>query len=518
MPEHRYDKTDLINRFENIREKTLGEIDNIGLFDRVQEFDFQKGVAGAVIEQCVLGYEPDTKQEADLIVVDNGDETKTELKTTGMLWKEGTANEPAHFIAKEYLSVTAVGVPDLPEQTFETSHFFEKIEHLLLVYYHYLYGRNERITAYDYRNFPVKGYDFHDISDEELQALRADWEKVHALATEVVASVPGEKGTREWRNAVKAEYIRRHGELRETGNGLQMIDLAPTYPPRFRLKAQFVSSLIAQCFGYERTQLPGRYTAISDIDRKCHEITEKYAGKTIEEISVLLGCPIEGNGSKNVTEQLIVKMFGGSSGKLNNIELFCRFGVIAKTVTVTPSGGRTEDMKLFHVDFNSWMCEEDFADSEINGYLLDSHFLCILFEEPAAEYTIDPVSGRRKKVKQPLKRNRFLGFKRFVVADEMIETKAKLLWDDTRTKIREHTLVDVPTIRGGKQIMLSNGEPSSAPNWTKSAENPIFIRGSAIKSTSQYKTESVNGIRMLPQYVWLSGTYLTKKLRETDML
>lgn len=518
MPEHRYEKADLINRFESIREKTLGEIDNIGLFARVQELDLQKGVAGAVIEQCVLGYEPDTRQEADLIVVDNQEETKTELKTTGMLWKERTANEPAHYIAKEYLSVTAVGVPDLPEQTFETSHFFEKIEHLLLVYYHYLYSRNERITAYDYRNFPVMGYDFHDMSEDELQALRADWEKVHALATEVTASVPGERGTREWRNAVKAEYIRRHGELRETGNGLQMIDLAPTYPPRFRLKAQFVSSLIAQCFGYERTQLPGRYTAISDIDRKCHEITALYGGKTIDEIAILLGCPIEGGGSKNVTEQLIVKMFGGTSGKLNNIELFSRFGVIAKTVAVTPTGGRTEDMKLFHVDFNSWMREEAFADSEINGYLLDSHFLCILFEEPVAEYTIDPVSRKRKKVKKPLKQNRFLGFKRFVIADEMIETKAKLLWDDTRAKIRNHTLVDVPTIKGGIQVVLSNGELSSAPNWMKSAENPIFIRGSATKSTSQYKTETVNGIRMLPQYVWLSGTYLTEKLRETSIL
>lgn len=173
MPEHRYDKADLIERFDGILEKTLGEIDNIGLFDHVQEFDLQKGIAGAVIEQCVLGYAPDTRQEADIIVVDGGTETKTELKTTGMIWKERAGDEPAHFVAKEYLSVTAVGIPDLPEQTFRSSHFFEKIEHLLLVYYHYLYGRNERISPYDYRDFPVKGYDLHDMTADELQALQA---------------------------------------------------------------------------------------------------------------------------------------------------------------------------------------------------------------------------------------------------------------------------------------------------------------------------------------------------------
>ncbi len=58
----------------------------------------------------------------------------------------------------------------------KTGDFFEKIEHLLLVYYHYLYGRNERISPYDYRDFPVKGYDLHDMTADELQALQADWE------------------------------------------------------------------------------------------------------------------------------------------------------------------------------------------------------------------------------------------------------------------------------------------------------------------------------------------------------
>lgn len=518
MPEHRYEKADLIERFEGIREKTLGEIDNIGLFDHVQEFDLQKGIAGAVIEQCVLGYEPDTRQEADLIVVDADAETRTELKTTGMLWKERSGDEPAHFVAKEYLSVTAVGVPDLPQQTFESSHFFEKVEHLLLVYYHYLYGRNERISPYDYRDFPVKGYDFHDMTADELQALRADWEKVHTLASEVVASAPGVHGTREWKNAVKTEYIRRHGELRETGNGLQLIDLAPTYPPRFRLKAQFVSSLIAKRFGYERTQLPGHYAAMSDIDRKCHEITEQYGGKTIEEIAQLLNLSIDGDGGKSITEKLIIKMFGGSSGKLNNIDIFRRFGVVAKTVAVTPAGGRTEDMKLFHINFNSWMQEENYDESELNGYLLDTHFLCIIFEEPSAEYIVDAETNKKKKKKVPLKSNKFIGFKRFVIPDSMIEIQGERLWNDTRNKITDHTLIDVPTLRRGKQVVLKSGELSSAPNWMKSSESPIFIRGSAAQSTSKDKTECVNGIRMLPQYVWLSGTYITEKLRETDLL
>ena len=78
---------------------------------------------------------------------------------------------------------------------------------------------------------------------------------------------------------------------------------------------------------------------MSDIDRKCHELTDRYGGKTIEEIALSLDLSIDGNGGKNLTEKLIVRMFGGSSGKLNQIDIFRRFGVVAKTVAVTPSGG-----------------------------------------------------------------------------------------------------------------------------------------------------------------------------------
>lgn len=86
MEEHVYEKDDLIRRFEEILNKTFGEIDNVGILEHIRnnEFKLQKGVAGTIVEQCVLGYSPDSKQQADLIVVDGGDRKNTELKVTGM--------------------------------------------------------------------------------------------------------------------------------------------------------------------------------------------------------------------------------------------------------------------------------------------------------------------------------------------------------------------------------------------------------------------------------------------------
>ena len=282
MPDHIYTKTDLIARFDTILGKTLEEIDNIGMFAQVSEFNLQKGVVGSLIEQCVLGYEPDTKQEADLLIVDGTTEKKTELKSTGMVM---SSDPVKHYVAKEPMSITAVGVYDIDQQEFWSSHFWDKLEHMLLVYYHYT--ATHPVPPYEYRHFPIKGYEFHEFEDDEVLALKQDWEHVRSLAARVVSHHPGPRD-KEWKEAVKQEYIDVHGELRRV---LSYIDLAPKFPPRFRLKKPIVSTMIAKHFGYSLEQLPGRYTVVTDIDRKCQELTKQYAGKTVGELAKEFNIP-----------------------------------------------------------------------------------------------------------------------------------------------------------------------------------------------------------------------------------
>ena len=134
MSDHIYEKKELVHRLESYVGKTFETIDDKGIFDYVQEHNLQKGIVGSVVEQCIFGYPPDSKQEADLIIVDGEEAIKTELKTTGMVIQE---KPQRHFVAKEPMSITAVGVYDIAEQEFETSHFWEKLEHMLIIYYHY---------------------------------------------------------------------------------------------------------------------------------------------------------------------------------------------------------------------------------------------------------------------------------------------------------------------------------------------------------------------------------------------
>lgn len=522
MPDHLYEKKDLIERFDKILGKKFEDIDNIGMFEHVHDFNLQKGVAGAVIEQCVLGYPPDSKQEADLIVIDGTEQTKTELKTTGAVINDD------HYVAKEPMSITAVGVYDLADQEFCSSHFWEKLEHMLIVYYHY--ASAHPVTPYEYKDFPVIGYEFHEFSDIEIETLRSDWEHVRELVERVVSHHPGVHDAK-WKNAVKEEYIEVHGELRRV---LSYIDLAPKFPPRFRLKKPVVSSMISKHFGYELEQLPGRYVTVSDIDLKCREITRVYERRTISAMAHEFGLDIfseKGEDKKGIAEQIIISMFGGSSKKLNQIEDFQKFGLVAKSVVMTSAGGRTEDMKLFHVDFAEFtrteVEEEDgsiraieFEDSELYSYFADHEFLCILFEEPSAIH-FESMDGKDIYIQDHnLGDNVFRGFKRLTFSDEFIDTTVRKLWDDVRDKVMNNRLQDIVQMNadGTVKRIKADNSISSAPNFMKSSQNEVFLRGSGPDSALIHKTECVNGIKMLPQYVWIKGTSIVNELLKVEQL
>lgn len=519
MAEHEYPINFIINEFNNIIDKTLGDIDNKGIFEHIRNNDFklQKGVAGTVIEQCVLGYDPDNKQEADLSIIDNyGNRNKVELKVTGI-----RKNKKGEYAAKEPMSITAVGVYDIDRQVFSNSHFWEKIEKMLIVYYDYL--ATKPVPPYNYKDFPVKGYEFHYFSWDEIETLKRDWQYVHDLITEVVDNVSAIRPFRDktWQDLVKQQYVARHSCLRPL---LSFIDLAPLFPPRFRLKKTVVNTIVSKYFGEHLDTLPQPFLEKSEIALKCEELTEKYSGCTIGQLADMFGVPkISSTGSENksIAEQVTVRMFGGSGGKLNKIEIFRKFGLIGKSLTLTPKGTRTEDMKLFQIDFDEMTrrtcIDEDtglerpivFEDSELYQYFAEHEFLCIAFEEPEVEYeyqTDENGHMHKKKKHHPLTMNKFLGFTKIGFSDEFIYSYVKKLWDDTRDKIFGRKLVDMVIMKADGTPRMNGIEISSAPNFMKSSENPVFIRGGGADSSLANKTEMVNNIPMLHQYVWIKGS------------
>ena len=118
---------DILNRARGL---TLGQADKLGLIDKAMIANpnkVQKGIAGDVIELSVLGCKKrDPKQSPDVLI----DNVLTELKTTGVI--QGKKTDA--FKAKEPITITNIS-PDITKETFETSPFYHKLEHLLFVFY-----------------------------------------------------------------------------------------------------------------------------------------------------------------------------------------------------------------------------------------------------------------------------------------------------------------------------------------------------------------------------------------------
>lgn len=516
MPEHRYRKEFLVQVLDECLGKRFEELDKEGIFHQamVREYPAQKGLIGSVVERCIFGYLPDSAQEADLLIEEyDGTPVKTELKTTGMLIQE---NPSPHYVAKEPMSITAVGIYDIGEQTFETSHFWGKLAHLLIIFYHY--SATHSVKPFEYKEFPFVGYRFHSFNQEDELILRKDWETVRALCATIVSHHPG-KRDKQWQNAVSAEYDAVHGQLRRV---LSCIDLVPRVRPRFRLKQSMVSAIIADHFGYKLEQLPGKYLSVSDVDQKCRELTQKFSGWTLFRLLEYFHLSTDKKDlkAKNLAERVIVAMFGGTASSLSRIALFNKFGLIGKSITLNAKGGRTEDIKLFRANFSEISeteitdetgipREKTFEDSILHTWFTDHELLCILFRET-------PEASGGNKDAYDLSSNIFIGFKRLVFSDEFIDHSVRRLWEDTREKIFTGTLVDVvQTRKDGTHVRLKDGSLSSAPNFLKSSQNVVFMRGSATDSSLKYKTECVNGVRMLPQFVWLKGSSVVAELEKT---
>ncbi|MDF9527324.1 MutH/Sau3AI family endonuclease [Bacillus cereus] len=494
MALHKFTRKELNIILSNAVGKTLGECDVNNVFAKTINSPKITGIAGDVVEQSILGYPPDTDKQPDLIV----DGIETELKTTGIRRpkKNSRTNKTSNIIyeAKEPMSITAVSPELITDEEFETSSFWHKLEHLLLVYYHY--DSPETVPAAEYAKFFIEGYHFHDFSDEDKEILKNDWLIVRDFIQHL-------KDTYE---DPTAEYPRISSELRKS---LMLIDTAPKWPnrPRFRLKRSTVSTLVQNHFGAKLEKLDNTYLTFKELDGKLHNLTQKYKNKTVRELMKEFDILPTKSGSvtKSISEQIIVKMFGGTVKKLSKIELFSKIGIVPKSIVQTTEGLRTEDMKFCQIDFEEWTDKKvQFDKSFVYNYFHEKQFLFIVFEEPA--------------LKAPLLDNKFLGFKRLSIDDAIIENAIKPVWEQIRYLINNNKLKETIDLdKNNKPIINKRSNTiKKSINFPKSTDNTFFIRGTG--GDASKKPIVINGINMYYQQLWLRGDVVVSMLKNIDFI
>lgn len=471
--------------------QTLEQVDKAGLFALHEGKSKVTGIAGDIIEISVLGCERDSKQEPDIVV----DGVQVELKTTGLI-KPKKKDSPYLYECKEPVSITAVSIPVIVKEEFETSNFWHKLAHMLWVYYWY----NSPVTVKldGYKNFPILGFQFYEFDEEDRLRLKQDWLVVRDFLIVIHRDYPSQTER-------EAQYPRLSHELRSQ---LMLIDTAPKYPhpPRFRLKRSFATVIANTYFSkkYELEKLTVPITKYADIDAKCGDLNKAYVGKSFAEIAKLLGIPL--NGAKNFAELVVLKMFGSEAGSLNKIDDFAKIGLIAKSLPLNYKGTPKESMKMFMPDFEEWVNEESFDESFLRDYFAENQFLFIVYQyKDKAERNINSIE--------------FVGFKRVMITDEFIDTEVKRCWTEVRSLIKENRLAIEKKFRkdGMPIINPKSGVQQESPNFPKEANFDVFLRGSGNDSSDKFKTLEINGLRMLPQEVWLSKRatldfYLNQKL------
>lgn len=461
-----------------VRGRTLGEVDVCGVLEdavKNRPDKVVRGIAGDVIEVSVLGCGRDSKPEPDITV----DGIKTELKTTGL--QKPHSNSEREFEPKEPLTITNISAETLKVETFENSRFYHKIEHLLFVFYHYTLSKTAENSA-DYRSFPILGHLFWEITPIDIERLKSDW-------------------------LLMQEFVRHHDFMDDDDRhrlkqNLLLIDYSSPKQPRFRLKKTFVTTIVDTFLRQRNLEvLPKQITKFSDIDEKCHSFSQQYRGKTLDELCDILGIEVRG---KDACQRIIVKMFGGQANSINQIKDFSEIGLVAKTIVLTADGKRTEDMKLFRVDFDEWCnpnivfseqdsrCNDLFYNnySEAYSYFAERSFIFIIFSEPYAGHSI------------PLEECKFLGFKRYTFTENFINTSVRKTWDEVRSLVLNKTLKEEKNGRG------------FAPNFPKSKNNLLFLRGSGRNATDRLErlTDWGINIKMYSQYAWLRGDYIVNEL------
>lgn len=323
---HSFSERDIRQRFGDIVGHTVAEVDSVGVL-AASSASRNKGRIGAIIEQSVLGYPADSDRRPDILI----DGQPWEVKATGLV--EGARGG---WRAKEPMSITAVAPEDIVTESFTTSAFWHKAARLLVVYY--LYVRPGRGVAVEYAGFEFKGYDLHTWREVDRCRLEADW----TVVREFVRTAP--------EGDVDAEMPNLSTLINPQ---LLYLDTSPKWPnrPRFRLKASLVTQMARERLDDGMHMIPDQdgLSSMGALRAHLRGLTDNCVGQTLKDLAAQFDLPIKtksGRENKPLAEQVVVRLFTGHAGKISQVPLFAKAGLVFKTMTLTPTGGRTEDMKL----------------------------------------------------------------------------------------------------------------------------------------------------------------------------
>jgi DNA mismatch repair protein MutH len=315
-----------------------------------------KGNFGQILEKFYFGYEPNSNAEPDF------KEAGIELKSSPL-----KALRNGEFRSKERLVLNIINYFKVCEEDFETSSFWKKNAHLLLIFY--LHDKDQ-----DLLDYIIKLVDSWKYPNEDLKIIKRDWEFINQKIKNGKAHELSEGDTFYLGACTKGSTALK--SFRD-----QPFNEEPAKQRAYSLKQGYVNHIIAN-IAQEETAVYGRIIErpeILDVVQSIEEVViakfQPFYGKSAEEIEQKLGLELN-QSAKNYFANLTNAILGLELGQ--KIEEFEKADIQVKTIRLKENNLPKEDISFPTFEYQE-LVKTDWEDSDFKN-ILESKFFFVFYQ------------------------------------------------------------------------------------------------------------------------------------------
>lgn len=417
-----------------------------------EERKHYKGKLGQLIEEKYFHYSPNSDSGPDF------SEAGVELKVTPY-----KVNKDGRQVAKERVSLTMIDYMEVINESFETSHLWNKCKLILFMWYRYN-GKDESPfeQTIDYAQLFTPNEDDLKIIIDDFYKIKAKVEagKAHELSegdTMYLGAAPKASSVNVVRKQPKSDI--------------------PARPRAFTYKNSYMTYVLNNYFipgkeKYEKVMPEGVQTSFEDY--VVGQIS-KYRGWSVADLAGEFNLKTT---AKNTHANIAFRILGV---KNNRAEEFEKANIKVKTIRIQNDGRIKESMSFPAFKFKE-LIEEEWEDSTFGNYLRETRFLFVV-------YKFDGDGTLRLK-----------GCQFWNMPYHDLEFEVRNVWERA-----------VKVIKDGLVIKQKNGKNTS--NLPKASENRVSHVRPHAKDSSD--TDELPDGRFYPkQCFWLNRSYILGQLNE----
>ena len=421
-----------------------------------------KGGYGKTTEKYYFKYEPNSEAEPDF------KEAGLELKCTPLkILKNGD------FKSKERLVLNIINYLDVHQENFETSSFWKKNAHLLLIFY--LHDNDSNLLDY-----LIKLVDVWQYPNEDLIIIKRDWELINQKIKDGKAHELSEGDTFYLGACTKGSTA-----LKSFRN--QPFNVEQAKQRAYSLKQGYVNHIIAN-IAQEETAVYGKIIKQPEILEVVHSIEEiviskfkPFYGKSSEQIEQELGLELNQN-AKSYFANLTNAILGLELGQ--KIEEFEKADIQVKTVRLKENNLPKEDISFPTFEYTE-LIETGWEESDFKN-ILEKKFFFVFYQFEGGNLIL-------KKVK----------FWNMSHSDIL---EAKNVWKETVKTVKNGEIVKEITETGIRKTFFA-----------KKAENRIsHVRPHAKNADDTFELPVADILTGLTEYTkhcfWLNASYVRDEI------